>query len=206
MPKLIRYSATDDELWQWVREDEESAFTRLMQRYTGQLINYGRKWSLDDELVKDSVQDVFIELWHQRHRTQPIESIQAYLLASVRHRIGRLAQRNAKFGKSLDERMTNEFTLVFSAEQQWIADEESRYRIDQLNRYINQLPARQREVIYLKFHQNLTQSQIAEVMGLQYQSVSNLLQRTLASLRNNLSAELFSCLFGLVASGIAPAS
>lgn len=191
MPSNVQFvSLTDDALWQRVSAGDEPAFTQLMQRYTGRLISYGRKWSADDELVKDCVQDVFIELWLQRHRKQPIESVRAYLLASVRHRIGRLTQRALREGNRLDESTQTEFTITFSVEDYWITDEESRIRIDRLNRYVNQLPARQREVIYLKYHQNLTQTQIAGVMGITYQSVSNLLQRTLAALRNEFSAEL----------------
>lgn len=190
---------TDEELWASTRTNHEPAFTQLMQRYARRLILYGRKWSADEELVKDCVQDVFTELWLQRGKTGTIESVRAYLLASVRHRIGRLAKRTQRFGVRLNEATENEFTITFSVEDAWVADEESRIRIERLNQYVNRLPARQREVIYLKFHQNLTQSQIAQVMGIHYQSVSNLLQRTMTTLRDEFSSELFGWLGLLLA-------
>lgn len=180
---------SDEALWQRATQDDEAAFTELLHRYSPRLLGYGRKWSHDDELVKDCVQDVLAELWLARHRLASPESLRAYLLASVRHRIGKLTRRAWRFGGSFDETDGDEFTVTFSVEESWIADEAQRQRVEQLNVLVNRLPQRQREVIYLKFHQNLSQSQIAEVMGIRYQSVSNLLQRTLASLRQEVSAE-----------------
>jgi DNA-directed RNA polymerase specialized sigma24 family protein len=49
------------------------------------------------------------------------------------------------------------------------------------------LPPRQREAIHLKFYQELSNQQIAEVMGVNYQSVINFIQKALQNLENSLS-------------------
>ena len=49
---------------------------------------------------------------------------------------------------------------------------------------LNELPQRQKEVIYLHYFENMDYTQIAEVMGIRYQSVLNLTQKALQKLRS----------------------
>ena len=69
-----------------------------------------------------------------------------------------------------------------------IDEEHEVYQLRKLEQVMNQLPARQKELIYLRFHQNLSFEQIAEIMQLGRQSVYNLLQKSLLSLRRHWAA------------------
>ncbi len=53
----------------------------------------------------------------------------------------------------------------------------------QLVQSINTLPERLREIIYLRYYQDLSIGEIAEALSLNYQSVANSLQRAYRSLR-----------------------
>ncbi len=68
----------------------------------------------------------------------------------------------------------------------------------QVARYLNELPRRQREIIYLKYYQNLDREEIAEVMGISHQSVSNLLQKALLALRRVIPVDLALILVGFL--------
>jgi RNA polymerase sigma-70 factor (ECF subfamily) len=50
---------------------------------------------------------------------------------------------------------------------------------------LNNLPKRQQEVIFLKFYETLSIEEIAEIMDMNKQSVSNLLQRAIHNLKQN---------------------
>jgi RNA polymerase sigma-B factor len=52
------------------------------------------------------------------------------------------------------------------------------------------LPAREREILYLRFSQDLTQSEIAAHVGISQMQVSRLLRRSLARLRELVAAEV----------------
>jgi RNA polymerase sigma factor (sigma-70 family) len=52
---------------------------------------------------------------------------------------------------------------------------------------LNNLSRRQREVIYLRYYDDLTYEEISQVMGLNYQSVMNHLHKALKALRSNQS-------------------
>ena len=59
---------------------------------------------------------------------------------------------------------------------------------------LNQLPKRQKEVIYLHYFEDMDYNQIAEIMSINYQSVLNLTQKALQKLR---SADLLLALLSL---------
>jgi RNA polymerase sigma factor (sigma-70 family) len=61
---------------------------------------------------------------------------------------------------------------------------------------LNKLPKRQREVLYLRFYQNLERTEIAEIMGVNEQSVSNNLQSAFKNFKDNW--QYFSILFGFI--------
>ncbi|QHV96605.1 sigma-70 family RNA polymerase sigma factor [Spirosoma endbachense] len=187
MSKTIR---SDDDLWRLIREDQESAFTQLMERLFASLIHYGRKFSSDKDLVQDCVQDVLVDLWLRRTQTQPILSIRTYLFSSVRHSVCRRARQNQRFGSLTSDVEDMPFTITFSVEETWIADEIDRERLHQLNLLMNQLPPRQKEIIYLRYYQGLEKDQIASILDINYQSVSNLLHRALTNLRGQFPTSL----------------
>ena len=54
---------------------------------------------------------------------------------------------------------------------------------------LEQLPERERKILYLRFFDDMTQSQIAEIMGISQMHVSRLISRTCARLRAEILAE-----------------
>ncbi len=64
---------------------------------------------------------------------------------------------------------------------------EDRTLVSQL---LEQLPARQQEILYLRFFRGLTQSEIAERVGISQMHVSRLLTKSLTELGNRVTAEL----------------
>ncbi|WP_181784575.1 sigma-70 family RNA polymerase sigma factor, partial [Pseudonocardia pini] len=53
---------------------------------------------------------------------------------------------------------------------------------------LDRLPARERDILMLRFFGDMTQTQIAERLGISQMHVSRLLARTLADLRSGLGA------------------
>lgn len=175
--------ATDQLYWERLREGDEGGFAALMRKQFGLLYNYGAKFSKDTELVKDCIQDMFLELWHQRQKLPPVNSVRAYLMTSLRNRLLRTLQQRQRLPN--DAIAEGElFTAEFSVEQQLI-DEESVMQIARsISQAMSALSHRQKEAIFLRYYQELDRPQIAQVMGLTEQSVSNLLHQALTTMRS----------------------
>jgi RNA polymerase sigma-70 factor (ECF subfamily) len=52
---------------------------------------------------------------------------------------------------------------------------------------IDQLSNRQKEIIYLKFYQNLSYEEVSEIMNINYQVARNLLHQAIKAMRKILS-------------------
>ena len=104
----------------------------------------------------------------------------------------RMLRELSKKERKLHVSLTDDyaFSVEFSADLRLIDEEHEVYQLRKLEQVMNQLPARQKELIYLRFHQNLSFEQIAEIMQLGRQSVYNLLQKSLLSLRRHWATVL----------------
>lgn len=186
---MLASSISDQTLWKRLKTGDEWAFSALFEQYYRTLINYGNSLLPHSERVKDCVQDVFIDVWLYRHSLSEAIVVKAYLLSSVRKRIARLYERDTIFRQTTSLELV-EFQLDFSIEDQLIANEEIAAKVTQLNRLINALPARQKEALYLRYHQGLTIEQISEMLDINYQSVTNLLHRAIQHLRKEWKGDL----------------
>ena len=182
--RLRKDNSSDITLWNQLRSGDEEAFSSLFERYYSTLVNYGKTLMTGEDRVKDCVQDVFVDIWTYRYKLNEAMVVKAYLLSSVRKRIARLHHREHIFSniKHID---SLEFLFDFSIEDRLIADETTAKKVEQLNKSINQLSDRQKEAIYLRYHQGLTVEQVAEVLNLNYQSTKNLLHRAILQLRKD---------------------
>ncbi len=188
--KSLNTTCPDDSLlWSRLRTGDEKAFSVLFTKYYEHLVRYGNSFSNHSEKVQDCIQDVFADLWLYKHSLSDNANVKAYLLSSVRKRIARLQERDYIFTKTASTDSI-EFLFDFSIEQQLIIDESTADKVQQLNKLINLLPSRQKEALYLRYHQGLTVEQIADMLDVNYQSANNLLHRALLNLRKEWNTNI----------------
>jgi RNA polymerase sigma factor (sigma-70 family) len=178
----------DQLIWQTFIGGDKSSFQQLMQKHYKQLFNYGTKLSPDAELVKDSIQDLFLYLWNKRENISNKVNVKAYLFSSLRrllHRKIGVQERQKK--SNIFNRATDAFTFQVSVEQQFIADESTAKLAGEIAIALQKLPGRQKEIVYLKFFHNFSRDEIAQAMNISPQTVSNLLQIAIKKLRTGLT-------------------
>lgn len=176
---------SDIKIWLQLQSGNELALGQLLTRYFNLLQNYGYKFVRNEEFVKDCVQEVFIQIWNHRTRITTPVSVRAYLLSCVRKRVVREAYRQRILtddATTLDDDST---FVEFSPEWTLIEQESLLETTHRVAEALNQLPKRQREVIYLRYYQNLDRDEIAAIMDINPQSVSNLLQQAFKTFREN---------------------
>lgn len=179
----------DRVLWQDFLAGEVRAFEKLMSDNFRLLFRYGSKFSKDRELVKDSIQDLFMILWEKRDNLSPDAAVKPYLMASLRRLMHRQVSSRTWVGGEALQDEDDYFEIEFSVEDDYIRNEATHTRTLQLQKLLNALPRRQKEVVYLKFFQELSREQIAEVMAVSPQTVSNLLQIAIRHLKAHWKAE-----------------
>jgi RNA polymerase sigma factor (sigma-70 family) len=183
-------SFSDDRvLWQDFLSGQVWAFEKLMSDNFRLLFRYGSKFSKDRELVKDSIQDLFLVLWEKKENLNPDAAVKPYLMASLRRLMHRHVSSRAWVGNETLQEEDDYFEIEFSVEEEYIENEATAARTHHLQKLINTLPRRQKEVVYLKFFQELSREQISEVMAVSPQTVSNLLQIAIRHMKAHWKAE-----------------
>lgn len=160
-----------------------------MTDYFRVLFRYGTRFSKDKEFVKDCIQDLFLYLWEHRASLRTDASVKPYLLVSLRRLMHR-SLPNTTYSDEFTEDKINPFDFIFSVEEQYIQAETTEKQIRQMKHLLERLPPRQKEVLYLKYFQELERDEIAEIMGIVPQTVSNLMQLAIKQLRRHLNLDL----------------
>lgn len=171
------------ELWNQARLGSREAYAQLCESHYRTLFNYGLNLTKDRELVKDVIQDLFLYLWEKRNVIGEINVMTIYLIRATRNNLIsqlRKNQWNVLYDNfDSEDELTDEQTIESSLiEYERYSQNEQRMR-----KAIELLPKRQREVLFLKFYQGVSNSDIANLMNINNQSVSNHLQKALITLR-----------------------
>lgn len=181
-------------LWKDMISGNKRAFETIYNQYFQALINYGFRITQNENLIEDAVQELFIYLWNNKAHLAEVNEVKFYLFRSLKNRILRQLDKDI-FDKSEDIDTYLDFLISISEEQKKIDSEQSDAHLDTLQRAIAHLPIRQQEVINLKYYHDFTLDEIAKLMDVNKQSVSNLLFRSYATLRIILKSWIIPIFF-----------
>ncbi|MBT1705798.1 RNA polymerase sigma factor [Chryseosolibacter indicus] len=176
----------DSDIWKLFKQGDKKALDYVFEKYVRLLYAYGAKITKNTGVVEDSIQDLFVELWHRRESISDVTSIKFYLLKSLRRKIVRnLAGINEII---VDESTLEDYELEveFSQEFKIIQDQVSLEQRDKLSKALSLLTKRQREAVYLKFYEKVSYEEIAEIMNLGIKSAYNLIGKAIDILRSNI--------------------
>ena len=176
----------DSKIWNAFRQGNREALDYIFKEHASNLFAYGTRFTKDQELVLDCIQDLFVELWNRRQTLNETNSIKFYLLKALRRRIARTVHGAKRLEAITDEVQYLEEKMNFSVEQLMVAQETDHARKAALRRAMEGLTKRQRESIYLKFFQGLNNEAVASVMGLSEASAATLVSQAIAALRSAL--------------------
>lgn len=178
-------------IWDKMKSGDEKSLSEIFTLYYIDLYKYGIKIFDLPDLVKDSIQDVFMRIWEKRETIGDVQNPKAYLISSVRRKL--FANKEIRADEISDELLKNEGKQNFSfSTNEFIEIEEISQQIrNSLVAAINNLPERQRELVFLRFYYNLKYLEIAKIMEVNEQTVRNLMQRTLSNLRAKIDRNLW---------------
>jgi RNA polymerase sigma-70 factor (ECF subfamily) len=153
--------------------------TTAVSRYEAPLRLYATRLLGDADRAGDMVQDAFLQLCRQpRAEVEP--KLGPWLFAVVRRRVVDLVRK--------EHRMTALDELPLPAREMGPADRaETNDSARKLLVKLHDLPAKQHEAVRLKFQNQFSYREIAEVMGLSESHVGVLLHQALKSLRAGMA-------------------
>lgn len=173
----------DNKIWDSFLKGNEQAFNLIFKKFYEELFYYGVKITGNRDLVQDEIQQLFIKLWERKQKLPEVHSVKAYLLKAFRRQIiDSLKKQQKRQVIPLNKSIENNH-YEFSMENSLINKQVSEERRKALQQAIEQLNPHQREILYLKFYNNLSYQEIAEVLAISYQTVRNYMSKALKLLR-----------------------
>lgn len=155
---------SDEEIWGKFKSGDDNALAFIYKEHIHSLFNFGNHQFKDRELVKDYIQDIFIELKTKRKKLSSVKSIKAYLYKSLYNKLKqRLRQRN-KLHLNFSA-VSDDFSIEIPVDKTIIDNELVIDRIKWLNKNLQKLNSRQRQAILLYYYEGFTYEEISEVLG-----------------------------------------
>ncbi|WP_163325435.1 RNA polymerase sigma factor [Draconibacterium mangrovi] len=180
---------TDIRIWQNFRKGHKVAFQKIYFDHYRFLYNYCRKFTSDTSLVEDLIQDLFVNILVLKDRLSDTDNIRLYLLCSIRRRLFKALNEKVYKVTELFDPLNPDFSFDEGVEPSFGENEDENKTLKVLFKSVNKLGARQKEIIYMKYFSGLNNKEIAEVLGVSYQTVRNTLCNALKNIRKDFDDE-----------------
>ena len=137
----------------------------------------------NEDVARDVVSDVFVNVWRLRDKVA-MDTALSYLYTSVRNRsLDQLRHRSRHV--PLIEEVIQE--LEHYSDTDW---EEYEARIDAIKAELNRQPERVRRVLYLRFYEQKSNQDVADMLGISVDGVKKIVQRSFAQMRVSLGKKM----------------
>src|ERR1700755_2572134 len=159
LPRMLPVSTTDGELIQRAATGDRSAFDQLYQRYARPVFGLALRRLGDRGRAEDAVQETFASIWRSARTYKPERGPGApWLYAVARNAIVDRARGRTDIPAEIPDEAAPGLGPADRAEQNWVS-----WRV---HRALEELPEREREVVALAYWSGLSQSEVAEFLGI----------------------------------------
>ena len=159
-----------------------AAFSQLYNLHINVLFNYGLKLTIDKELLKDCIHDIFVKLYTKKDELGTIDNLRSYLFISLKNKLCDELRRRMYMSDTAVEEVS--ISTPTDVEDDYMEEEQRKNEFSLVRRLLDQLSPRQREALTLYYIEEKKYEDICEIMNMNYQSVRNLMYRGLTKLRD----------------------
>ena len=161
------HELNDTILLQKIRDGSEEAFREVYDRHHVQMFYIAKKYLKDTGLSEDVVQDIFVKLWEKKHQLDDIKSLSAYLFTMVKNHVLNILRDKKSDVVSLTSVTEKTFPVQNLTEDDLQYKEYERV----LQRGINELSDRKREVFKLRTQKGFTNPEVAKMLQINVRTV-----------------------------------
>lgn len=159
-----------------------AAFSQLYNLHINVLFNYGLKLTIDKELLKDCIHDIFVKLYTKKDELGTIDNLRSYLFISLKNKLCDELRRRMYMSDTAVEEVS--ISTPTDVEDDYMEEEQRKNEFSLVRRLLDQLSPRQREALTLYYIEEKKYEDICEIMNMNYQSVRNQMHRGLTKLRS----------------------
>lgn len=165
-----------------IKADNIFAYDELYNRYSKKLYNFAYSILKSIEESENIVQDVYLNLWENRLKVKNNSSVKYYVftiaynssISLIRKKV--LESKFIEYLKSLNEIYQEPVDLEFEYSE----------LTNRLDKIVNALPQRQKEVFIMNRTEGLKYQEIADRLSISVNTIENHMSRALKNIREKL--------------------
>lgn len=189
---MTAYSFLSDEtLLELLKDQDETAFTELFDRYWERLFIYVLKATKSHDDAQDIVQELFLSIWRRQGKIELKSSLIAYLLKGARNLSLKFIEHNIR-KIELSDAALYELGQADVASVSFLELQELEERVDSA---IAKLPPKMQQVYLLSRHENLSYHEISMRLGIAETTVKKQVSNALKSIRVEIGLSASSGLY-----------
>lgn len=149
---------------------------------------YALHLGFNEDTVMDAIHDVFYKLYVSNVSLENISNPKFYLFRALRNRLIDICRENKEnlvLNETAEKRNESmPFRLQVTVEDEMILEEELEEIRRKVENVLNNLTDRQREIVYLRYINEYTYEEIAELMQISVLACRNLLSKSMTKLKS----------------------
>lgn len=161
------------------------SLSSVYNRHFNLLFDYGRKFTSDNYLIEDAIQNIFINLINAKEGLKNVKNAKSYLVVSFRNELFRLIKRVRKV--NLNEFVPEILFVPDYSDEDVIEEEESSLEMRKiLQKCLHNLTSKQKEILFLRYDAGLSYEEISKVLGISIESSRTSVYRAIKSIKEDV--------------------
>ncbi|HVI48688.1 MAG TPA: sigma-70 family RNA polymerase sigma factor [Chitinophaga sp.] len=183
--------------WHEMQQNNEQGLYKIYHDVYDSFYHYGISVVLDKAMVKEAMNDIFVDIWRKRHQLEMPDNIKGYLFICFKRRLYKILSKNAR------DAARQEHELFIEPEErpyeEILINQETDHQVKaQLGKMLDLLTHRQKEFIRLRFYENLSIEEIAAKTAATPRTIYNTIHNALVRIREVYSDASFIALLLLL--------
>jgi len=168
--KMTTVNLTDEKtLLLQLKNGDERAFEILYNNYKFRLAGNLFKLLKSDDLVKETLQELFFKLWEVRAQIDPEKSFKSYLFRIAENLVNDYFRKVAKDKRLLAKMLASSSELYLHIEEDMLSKEE----VQKLQQLIDLMPPQRKMVFTLCKLEGKSYKEVEEIMGINAKTISS---------------------------------
>lgn len=171
-----------------LKQGNVNAFDDLFKKYSPRLYNFSLKYLKSDEEAEEIIQEVFLYIWEKRNGLKPESSFNAYLFTIAHNIIKKHFIKKAKDNAFKDDLIYE----ILKQEDNLDKTIDYKFLLEKVEKIIDSLPLRRKEIFIKRKYYGLRVKQIAEELNISPNTVENQLAAAQKQIMEELKKEKLS--------------
>lgn len=171
--------------WESLRMGNMEPLGILYDLFVDDLYAYGTQFTSDKSIIMDAIHDLFLDVYKYRKNLAATDNVKFYLLKSLKNKL--VKKKQSKVIAIGNHILSEEKNSILSHEEEIVKKEHILSRSQKVTNAISKLSDIQKKVLFLRYTQEKSYKDVADIMGVSVESTRTSIYRAIKSLRSKLT-------------------